>query len=336
MTAEQTIPKRNWQFDFLKGVSCIFVIFLHCPFPGTFGDLIIYACRFPVPIFFMITGYYCYHKDKSWIKKKSIGILKMLVLTELFYGIWNCLRSFLSDSSSVNEYLKSLDVVAHPLRILLFGSVFNGTLWYLYAAFWTYCVLYILLHKDKINASWYFLIPVLLCLQIFGRFYWQNHYDIEAGVWLFRSALLFGVPLTLLGHLFAHWSEQIQSRMNWLKSISVIILGGLLIVAEYLIAGQYMDFHLSTVFVSAGLFLLAMTYPYKETKLLRLISFIGRKLSMWIYLSHIFFSNVLSLLTEKYSVISGPLFTWTRPILVCLCSALFAYLASLLQTKKKI
>lgn len=90
----QTNIERSWQFDFLKGISCIFVIFLHCRFPGMVGDIIIYACRFPVPIFFMISGYYCYAKESTRIKRRAFGILKMLLLTELFYGLWNCLYTF--------------------------------------------------------------------------------------------------------------------------------------------------------------------------------------------------------------------------------------------------
>lgn len=35
----------------LKGISCIIVVLLHCPLPGKIGEGIIYALRFPVPIF---------------------------------------------------------------------------------------------------------------------------------------------------------------------------------------------------------------------------------------------------------------------------------------------
>ena len=320
--------KRNWQFDFLKGISCIFVIFLHCPFPGTVGELIIYACRFPVPIFFMITGYYCYTKDSRWIGKKAFGILKMLLLTELFYGIWNCLRILLAGTGSISDYIKDLDVLAHPIRTLLFGTLFNGTLWYLYAAFWTYCILYLFFRKQKAKTLSYFLIPILLGLQIFGRFYVQNHYDIEAYIHLFRSALLFGLPLTLYGSLLAGLETQIKERINWSKSVLIIILGGLIMVAEYFISGQYMDFHLSTLFISTGLFLLAMTYPFAEIGLFKFVSYVGRRLSMWIYLSHLFFNSVLKLIAEKCGLESHPVFLWITPILVCICSGLFAHLAS--------
>lgn len=328
--------KRNWQFDFLKGICCIFVVFLHCRFPGVVGDIIIYACRFPVPIFFMISGYYCYAKDSTWIKRRAFGILKMLLLAELFYGLWNCLHAFLSGEIGVTDYLNGLSVFAHPVQILLCGTLFNGVLWYLYAAFWTYCILYIFSRKKGIKNLQYILIPVLLGLQIFGRFYWQNHYDIESDIYLFRNALLFGLPLTLYGSLLAKLKGFITERINWWKSILIIVLGGLLMVTEYFISGQYMDFHLSTVFISTGLFLLAMTYPFAETRLLQWVSYIGHRLSMMIYLSHIGISSIIHLIATKCGLEAAPLFLWGYPILVCACSGLFAFLVNRITEKRKV
>ena len=146
---------RNWRFDFLKGISCVFVVFLHCRFPGVIGNLIIYAFRFPVPIFFMITGYYSYEKDRTWIFKRTLGILKILLLTELLYGAWY-MAAALFDNGSLSLYLRTLEGFRHPFRTILCGTVFNPTLWYLYAAFWTYGIFFFLCtarHKRWISTS---------------------------------------------------------------------------------------------------------------------------------------------------------------------------------------
>ena len=324
----QTNIQRNWKFDFLKGISCIIVVFLHCHFPGVVGDIIRYSCRFPVPLFFMISGYYCCTKDRAWIKRKAFSILKMLLLAELFYGLWNCLHTLLFGEISVIDYLNELPVFKHPVRRLLCGTLFSGVLWYLYAAFWIYCILYAVWRKNNVKKILCLLIPVLLGLQIWGRFYWQNHYDINADVYLFRNALLFGLPFTLYGLLLAKLEVYIKERISWRKSILIVILGGLLMTAEYFISRQYMDVHLSTVFTSTGLFLLAMTYPFEETKLMKCISYIGHRLSMLIYLSHIFFSDIIQLIAVKCGLESTSLFLWGMPILVCSCSGVFAFLAN--------
>ncbi len=324
--------KRNWQFDFLKGICCIFVVFLHCPFPGILGDLIIYAARFPVPIFFMITGYYSCSRDRAWIQKKAVHILKMLLLSELFYGAWNSLLAVLAGGSPA-AYLRGQSSLSHPVQTLLCGSFFNGVLWYLYAAFWTYCILWFFSPGGKRPGALYLLIPPLLCVQIFGRFYVQNHFDINLYIHLFRNALSFGLPLTLLGSLFAALKERIQRRLRWQHTFLLLVLGGFVMVAEYLISRQYMDFHLSTLLTSAGLFLLAMTCPFAEPKPLAPVSRIGRSLSMWIYLSHIFFHSLLNLLAKAWGFSDAPLFLWTRPLWICFLSALFGLLADRLRLR---
>lgn len=326
--------KRNWQFDFLKGISCIFVVFLHCRFPGVIGDLIIYAFRFPVPIFFMITGYYSYGKERTWIFKRALGTLKMLLLTELFYGGWYVVMTLL-DNGSLSLYLSTLEGVQHPIRTLFCGTLFNPTLWYLYAAFWTYVIFYFLRTGRQKNWS-YVLIPVLLCGQIFGRFYWQNHYDIDQAIYWFRSAFLFGLPMTLLGSLLAERAQWIKEKFSLFQAFLFTVLGGGIMVVEYFVSGQYMDFHLSTVFISVGLFVMAMTFPAAKPKgVFSAVAYIGCRLSMWIYLLHIWCSSVLERLRERIAGEYEGLFRWLRPILICLFACLAAFVINGIQDKLK-
>ena len=326
--------ERKWQFDFLKGISCICVVFLHCRFPGIVGDLIIYAFRFPVPVFFMITGYYSYGKESAWIRKKALGILKMLLLTELFYGGWS-VCTVLLDNGSLSYYLSTLEGLQHPFRTIMCGTLFNATLWYLYAAFWTY-VIFCLIGKRR-RTSWrYVLIPVLLCGQISGRFYWQNHYDINQAIYWFRSTFLFGLPMTLLGSLLAEKAQWIKEKCSLPQAFLIVVLGGVIMVVEYVVSGQYMDFHLSTVFISVGLFVMAMTFPAaKPGRAFSVVTYIGRRLSMWIYLLHMWCSSVLARLVEKIAGEYEGLFRWLKPILVCLFAGLMAFAINGIQDKLK-
>ena len=323
---------RNWQFDFLKGISCVFVVFLHCRFPGVIGDLIIYAFRFPVPIFFMITGYYSYGKDRTWIFKRALGILKMLLLAELLYGGWYMAVALL-DNGSLSLYLSTLEGFRHPFRTILCGTVFNPTLWYLYAAFWTYVILFFLNAARRKRWS-YVLIPVLLWGQIFGRFYWQNHYDINQAIYWFRSAYLFGLPMTLLGSLLAENEQWIKEMFSLPQAFLITVFGGGIMVVEYFVSGQYMDFHLSTIFVSVGLFMMAMTFPAeKPGGVFSVVSYIGRRLSMWIYLLHMWCSSVLERMIAKIAGEYEGIYVWLKPILVCLSACLLAFAISGIQEK---
>ena len=54
----------------IKGISSIIVILFHCPIEGILGEGIIYALRFPIPIFFMSTGSFLYRKADYFGKIK--------------------------------------------------------------------------------------------------------------------------------------------------------------------------------------------------------------------------------------------------------------------------
>lgn len=75
--------KENKCLNFLKGISCLIVVLLHYPIPGIVGEGIIYGLRFSVPIFFMISGYFCYFHDAEWIKASQRKIIKLLVYSEI-------------------------------------------------------------------------------------------------------------------------------------------------------------------------------------------------------------------------------------------------------------
>ena len=81
--------ERNWKFDYIKGIACIIVICLHCPLPGKIGEAVIYGCRVSVPLFFIITGYYCEIKSNEWILRKTKDLLIKTLIAELLYGIWS-------------------------------------------------------------------------------------------------------------------------------------------------------------------------------------------------------------------------------------------------------
>ena len=50
--------QRNKEIDIIKGIACICVVYIHCPFPGHLGNLISVINRFSVPFFFFISGFY--------------------------------------------------------------------------------------------------------------------------------------------------------------------------------------------------------------------------------------------------------------------------------------
>lgn len=316
---------RNWRFDFLKAISCLTVILLHIRLPGVVGDLIIYAFRFPVPLFFMISGYYGYGRDDRWLIKKALETLRLLVFTELFYGLWTVLTE-----DPVKYWLM---FTAHPIRVLVRGCLFNNTLWYLTATVWSYLFL-VLLRKVNVYRWAWWLIGVLLTVQVAGRFYVQNHYDIDELIYLFRTAAFMGLPLMLVGAKLAEHEAQIKRRFTALTSFGVMAVGGAVMVGEYLLSGQYMDFHFSTLIISVGMFLFAMTHQGKQNAFFAGMSYLGRSLSAWVYLAHIWVGRVLTLLAMSLGFVQNPLWQYAMPLLACALSCAVAQGVAMVYKKK--
>ena len=314
---------KNQYVNLLKGIACIIVIFLHCPFPGMLGEGIIYGLRFSVPVFFMISGYYSCAKSDGWVFEKGKYIFKLLVFSELFYGVWTFIKQCILKGNSIEQVARSIFADKNIIEVIFCGTIFNGTLWYLYAMFWTWMIL-LALRKAKILDKCYIIMLLLLGIQIFGRFYVQNHFDINKWVFLFRNVLTFGLPFSLLGIWMSKQEEVLKEKIDLRKNICFIALGFVLIVVEFLVSGQYMDTHVSTIVISFGLFLYAIRMTKPVNKCYGVLVRIGGKWYTWIYLSHIFWVDLIDILYDRLGLTSHTVFGFMRPILVCILACICA------------
>ena len=332
--------QRNWRFDYLKGLSCIIVILLHCPIPGVVGEAIIYACRFSVPIFFMITGYYTESKDNRWIICKGRQLLVKLLIAEVLYGMWKLFVHAVLDGKPVYDYFENFYYTKNPVIIFFCGSLFNGVFWYIYAMLWAY-VLVLILRKLKWIYNKLFCIistGILVVVQVVGRFIMQNSTDINNYTFLFRNALVFALPMMLLGMLFSRYEKVIKERISPGKNILILIVGLVVLIFEYIFSRQYMDFHFSTLIISSSLFIFAFVYDKKEIIFKKPISFTGKSLSLWIYLDHMFFDQLLERISLSLGLSQNKIYKYMHPFIVIICSILLAlliYYVKRLRYRKK-
>lgn len=61
---------RNPMLDFIKGIACICVVFIHVTFPDRFGLILKNICGYAVPLFLVIAGYYA-GGDKNKLLKED-------------------------------------------------------------------------------------------------------------------------------------------------------------------------------------------------------------------------------------------------------------------------
>jgi len=335
----EVIPKpigrrmRNWRFDYLKGICCIVVILSHCPAPGIVGDAIIYGCKFAVPIFFMITGYYMDSKNNEWIFNKIKQLLIKLIIAELLYGVWGLFVHIIIDNRDFGSFISSMSILNHPIKVFFCGTLFNGVFWYFYGIIWSY-LLIVLLRKVKIiysNAFCIAAVAILLTVHIVGRFVLQNRIDYSQYVYLTRNGLLFGFPLVLTGMLFSRYEKTIREKVSCGKNIALLFLGGAVLVAEYIFSRQYLDFHYSSFIISCAMFMFAFTYKKDGIVFKNPLSFMGQNLSLWIYLDHMFVDQFLKIVAEKLSLADNVVYGYLHTLLVIIMSIVMAYVIYIIK-----
>lgn len=310
--------QRRWDgLSFLKLLACIVVILLHCPLPGLIGDAVIYGLRFSVPCFFMISGYFAFGRPEAWLRKKLVQTIRTTVIVEALYAVWHVIHDLATASpvSLLND-LSPLTIV----KKLLFGTFVNGTMWYMYALIYTWLILWLLTRRGAVRAAYRAIIPLLL-VQIFGRYYVQNHFDIEKFVFLFCSAPLFGLPFVLLGHWVRAHETRLLARMTLVRCVLLALLSGVLIAAEYVLSGQYMDLHVSSVVLSVALLLGALNCPEMPGWMQPAV-WAGRELSGMTYFAHAF---VISLVELVLPAVQG---TILHPLLGVVLSFALAWVIS--------
>ncbi len=133
---------RNQNIDIAKAFACIGVVVMHCSFPGEVGKLVAYLCKFAVPLFFMVSGYFLISAHttlanySSVMRRKAWHIFKILITAELLSMVYFIGKSLLQTGS----YDSSLTIP--DIFINLFtGTFFNGTLWFLYALLFGYLII---------------------------------------------------------------------------------------------------------------------------------------------------------------------------------------------------
>lgn len=82
--------KRNNFIDLLRFVFSIFIIAIHILTINYFKALL----RIAVPCFFIISGYFIVGKNEDKIKKTIIHILKLVIISNILYFLWNGFLSY--------------------------------------------------------------------------------------------------------------------------------------------------------------------------------------------------------------------------------------------------
>lgn len=342
MTEIQVKPARNQAIECARLIASFFVVFIHCEFPEKLGDIVIRFGEQAVPMFFAISGYFCYRLSSEKIWNRMIRTLKLLLVSMLLYYAWN-IFTVVYVHGSVAEYL--LEAIPSPFQIA-YMVLFNMPpyfihLWYLMAMAKTYFVLWLytkFFGKERVNYHPLYLVSLCFVAERFLADLITMGSQLPVTPYWNSSTIFRGLPIVALGLFLREYQERIFENFNLKTSNQLImyVVGFVLTLIQW--NGGISAMHIGTVVSVVALMLFLVTHPVvtaADSWLGKCISRFGF-LSMTIYITHMIFVQTYERkLQIHFEAFLGSVEPWVRPLVVVLMSLIGAIVCDVALTQAK-
>lgn len=326
---DQSVKKNKYNYclDFMKGIACICVVFMHCEFPGTLGVVVQAVSRFCVPFFFMVSGYFCFYENKekaksSWTKIKHI--LKITVAASAFYIAIEIIKIIITGEGTLSITYKA----AFVWIVFNQPSIIAGQLWFLFALLYVY-VMYAIVNKYNLFKLAYGLIPVLIVLYIACA---QGAHILGKSIlnMYYRNFLIEGFPLFMLGHWIHKNKEKLQFRNSIL--ITVVLICTLLCLVERYLLGRDFGVNICTFPQVTALFLYCVNNADKGKGLIQRM---GNKCSMLVYILHPFVWHSIEKMYVEVGIENNTAALYLMPIIVLAITIALSIICNAVTTTVK-
>lgn len=257
---------RNQSIDLAKLIASFFILFIHAPFPGTFGNGIASLSRFAVPFFFAVSGYFSFRISAKKIARRIWYVLRLELIGIFLYLLWRSGYT-LYTGGSLPAYWLTLVPTA---RMFLKWAVLNldpyaTHLWYLPALLFCYGVLYLYTRffgSKPVYFQPFYIAGVLLTAVHFVLDELATVLGVPFPFMIYQNGLLTGLPMFALGIFLREYREQIMENfnLNARKLWGFLLLGSLLSIMEWSCFGVCI-FYCGTILMVLSLMLLVSSYP---------------------------------------------------------------------------
>ncbi len=333
----------------MKFIACLFVITIHAPFDGVFGDITGCISKFAVPFFFAVSGRFLLTNhdnvyevitDTDAVRRKvTASLIKLIRMTGIVYLV-HLVYSLVMHLAYGSTFTEWLTMKFNPFEagvFFLFNSgrfiyddsyVFDH-MWYLFALIYVYVLIIIF---APVLRKWYkALIVLLLGLLFFGEllqtYYPIRPFDISITTWyIMRNWLFVGMPFVLIGIVFADTTSRLRRQKGcngYAEMFDNLKISGLLQVAGGIVLSflertfiDRKEVYLGSVLIVIGLLILSEAYEVSG----RILPVLGKRASSKIYFYHVLVISILDVLSQNGII---PQYTmWQKPILVMIICVL--------------
>ncbi|MBR4560691.1 MAG: acyltransferase [Bacteroidales bacterium] len=320
-----TAKQYNYCLDFLKGIACIFVVFMHCEFPGLMGVAVQAVSRFCVPFFFMVSGYFCYKPvtvegaskfdDKTRIKKKIIHIAKITLYASLFYLAFVLIQQVFFHHKDFTLTWKGF------INWVVFNEpiVVAHQYWFLFALLYAY-IFYGIVERLHLRKFSYILAAIMFAVYI-SMAQGIHLVGISIPNYIYRNWLVEAFPF----FTFGHWIHENQERIHITNKvlITIIVVTTILCWVERWIMGRDFGVNIITIPQVFALFVYGVKNPTHHEGVIQRL---GRDCSMLVYIFHPAVWHSLDGVYKIAGLSSNMPALYLKPILVLTISILLALL----------
>ena len=334
-----TAKQYNFCIDFIKGIACIFVVFMHCEFPGRLGVAVQAVSRFSVPFFFMVSGYFCFRShlegnsssddDRLKIRRKTNHIGKITLYASLFYMVLMLLSLLFphhQDVSITKRALVNWLVFNEPIKLIAHQY------WFLFALLYAY-VFYGVLEYFNLRKFAYIL-AVLMFVAYFALAQGLHIAGIRIPNFYYRNWLVEAFPFFMLGH----WVHEYQDKINIPDKvlITIVVVFTLLCLVERWLLGRDFGVNFCTIPQVFALFVYGVKNPDRHEGVIQRL---GRDCSMLVYIFHPAVWHSMNRLYFKAGISHNMIALYIEPILVLafsiLMALIFNYITSIIRNRKQ-
>lgn len=310
--------KKNYLLYVFEFVASIFVVFIHCEFPGILGDFIETIARFAVPFFFIITGFFGANLTNEKIK------LKIKLYTQKLMNLFFVYLSLRIVILAFNGEFVSFNLTQRNLFYFIF---FNNTtfiashLWYLMALIYLY-VFILMVGIDRLKKNYIFIFLPIVTIPL--SVYILKNYGIEYSS-IFRNWFSIGIPLFSIGLYINSKKDKMHLISN--KKVLCFLFLGLLLTCLERVAVKYffnimLNIYFGSIISSSALFIFCMNNGDRCKKAGNLLS----KLSENIYYYHYIFVIIFDEIINNY--ISSNIFKYLEPFFVLILTIILSVFIS--------
>ncbi len=304
--------KRNLCLDLFKGIACIFVVFMHCEFPGYFGVLVQSISRFCVPLFFMISGYFCYYEGKKTdYAGKILHILKLLLGAAIFYIIVTPLYSVGKYSLSLIDVLKCLIFNVPPY--------IAPQLWFLLALLYDYILFGLIERLNISNFVCKFIPAGIAAYIILAQGLHMLGYSVPNLI--YRNFLIEGLTMFTLGYWIHGHQEKVKISNSVL--IFIIVISTILSPIERMLMGRDFGVNIVTFPQVIAMFIFAINNPTFGKG--SAISSLGATYSVYIYIMHPAVMNILNKMHLSINLNNNTVALYAKPLICLLATFVLSF-----------